>query len=108
MISSDKAEICAGGAVVLSRNELNEDLIEQWEWLWADGTYAPSSGNNISKTYNNPGTYNVVLRIIDRNNCPSQSNTLPIQVNGAVANFNVTGLRCVDEDRLFNDASVER
>ncbi|MGN6510343.1 MAG: PKD domain-containing protein, partial [Chitinophaga sp.] len=106
VISSDKAEICAGGAVVISRNELNEDLIEQWEWLWADGTYAPSSGNNISKTYNNPGTYNVVLRIIDRNNCPSQSNTLPIQVNGAVANFNFTGLRCVDEDRLFNDASV--
>lgn len=106
VISSDKAEICAGESVVISRNELDANLIDDWYWVWGDGTYAPTGGNNISKTYRNPGTYNVMLEIRDRNGCVSQSNTLPIQVNGALANFNVTGLRCVNEDRLFNDAST--
>lgn len=106
VISSDNAEICAGGSVIISRNALNENNIDRWEWLWGDGTYSPNGGNGISKEYRNPGTYNVVLRITDRNNCISESNILPIQVNGAVANFNVSGLRCVDEDRLFTDAST--
>ncbi len=106
VITSDKGEICAGESVVISRNDLNEDLIERWEWLWGDGTYSPNGGNDISKTYRNPGTYNVVLRIMDRNNCLSESNTLAIQVNGAIANFNASGLRCVNEDRLFTDAST--
>ncbi len=106
VITSDKAEICAGGSVIISRNALNENNINRWEWLWGDGTYSPNDGNNISKEYRNPGTYNAVLRITDRNNCISESNILPIQVNGAIANFNASGLRCVNEDRLFTDAST--
>ncbi|WP_346319000.1 PKD domain-containing protein [Chitinophaga sp. YIM B06452] len=106
VITSNESEICAGESVTISRNTLNENNIDRWEWLWGDGTYSPNGGNGISKEYRNPGTYNVVLRITDRNNCMSESNVLPIQVNGAIANFNASGLRCVNEDRLFTDAST--
>ncbi|WP_341834798.1 PKD domain-containing protein [Chitinophaga pollutisoli] len=105
-ISASAMEVCAATPLPFTRHDVDPANITQWNWNWGDGTYAPSAGNNIPKTYLNPGTYNVVLTVTDRNNCVSTSNTLSIQVNGADADFSFTGRRCENEPQLFTDLST--
>lgn len=105
-IQSSAAEVCAANALIFSRDNVDPANIVRWEWNWGDGTYAPVGGNNIAKTFARPGRYTVQLTVWDRNNCPSTSNVLDIQVNGATADFAVTGRRCEGDEQAFNDAST--
>ncbi|WP_341841258.1 PKD domain-containing protein [Chitinophaga caseinilytica] len=105
-VISAAPEVCAANPLVFSRSNVDENNIVRWEWNWGDGTYAPVGGNNIAKVFSQPGRYNVVLTVTDRNNCVTSSNVLDIQVNGSTANFAVTGRRCEGDEQTFNDAST--
>lgn len=106
VIRAASPEVCAANALIFSRDNVDENNIVRWEWNWGDGTYAPVGGDNIAKTFRQPGRYNVVLTVTDRNNCVSTSNVLDIQVNGATADFAVTGRRCEGDEQTFNDGST--
>lgn len=106
VISAAAAEVCAGSPLIFSRDNVDENNIISWSWEWGDGTYGPVAGNNIAKTFGQPGRYNVVLSVTDRNNCVSRSNTLNIQVNGSTADFGFSGRRCEGDEQVFNDAST--
>jgi gliding motility-associated-like protein len=106
IISALNTEICAGGAVTFTRSNTDPANIVSYSWNWGDATYAPVPGTSISKTYNTPGDYSVVLTVLDRNGCVSSSNIIPVKVNGAVADFNFTGRNCKGDEQLFTDAST--
>ncbi len=106
VIRSSAMEVCAANSLIFNRDNVDPNNIVRWEWNWGDGTYAPVAGDNIAKTFRLPGRYSVQLTVTDRNNCTSTSNILAIQVNGATADFGVTGRRCEGDEQAFNDAST--
>lgn len=106
VIQADKAAVCAGSPVVFSRNALTDANIQVWHWSWGDGTTTISSDNNISKTYPSAGTYQVVLRVRDLNNCDTYSNTVSVQVNEPRADFTFAGRNCENDEITFTDAST--
>lgn len=106
VIHTDKTALCAGTAAVISRDALTETNISDWHWEWGDATYSPNPGNSISKTYSDPGDYTVYLEITDLNNCITTSNTIALQVNGALADFSFAGRNCKRDEISFTDASA--
>lgn len=106
VIHAEKPAVCAGTPVLVSRDPLNEANIRDYSWSWGDYTYSRHSAAAVSKTYNQPGTYQVFLRVNDLNNCISQSAPISIQVNGATADFTVSGRNCRLDEMSFADAST--
>jgi gliding motility-associated-like protein len=106
VIQANEPAICAGTAAVFTRNALNDNLIRDWNWNFGDNTFSPSPGTSVSTTYAQPGTYPVTLRVTDRNYCVSESNVINLQINGARADFTVSGRNCRQEEMTFTDASA--
>ncbi|WP_343703411.1 PKD domain-containing protein [Chitinophaga sp.] len=106
VVYTDKAAICAGTPVVVTRDALNEANIRNWYWNWGDNSYSPNPGDAINKTYTQPGTYQITLEITDLNGCVNTSAPVTVQVNGAMADFSFSGRNCRNDEITFTDAST--
>jgi uncharacterized protein YjdB len=82
------------------------DIVLGFEWNFGDGS-ANSNANSPSKTFTNPGTYTVTLRVVDNHDLYSNPVTTTITVTGSntASTITFTGLADGTLSNPFNDAS---
>ncbi|UYQ93579.1 PKD domain-containing protein [Chitinophaga horti] len=106
VISANATTICAGGTITFTRSNINDSNIASFSWNWNDNTSTQTRNLTWNKRYSTPGVYNVVLTVLDSNNCRTASTPLTITVNGPKADFTYTGRNCKGDEQRFSDNSA--
>lgn len=93
-------------SAVLSDDE--DGIIIQWEWDFGDGT--SGSGENVTHTYTEAGTFTVVLRVTDDDGESGTTNKKiyvnPAEPEGPIASFTVSPTSGTSPLRVYVDASA--
>ncbi|MEO9211032.1 MAG: PKD domain-containing protein, partial [Ginsengibacter sp.] len=103
-----KPVICVGGSSDFFDSSYSDKVtqIVQWEWNWGDGVTESFSAPPFAHTYNNPGNYNVSLKVTDAQGCSDTRNKLnEVIVPNVVANFKTDTLSCTTKLVTFQNNS---
>ena len=89
-----------------SAAEPGNSLIK-WIWRYGDGTKPDTlTGGPFNHTYNITGTFNVLLKVVDNNNCYDTATYNGLEITRPVAAFVADDtLRCSQNDIQFIDSS---
>ena len=82
-------------------------LPNSFMWDFGDGSKLAAGGNNVSHTYNAPGTYKILLTLVDPAYCnaPEQKELLLWVAPKLKASFNAPGLICAPDSVIFTNNS---
>jgi PKD repeat protein len=100
---------CSGSPVefIDISSPMNAYMLE-WHWQFGDGSdtiiYAPSSGD-VSHTYASPGTYTVLLSVLNSNSCEDSIAYDISVIQGPEAGFEHSGDVCQGGTVQFTDLS---
>ena len=97
-------DVCFGVPTIFTDGSyIASGSISAWNWNFGDGL--TSTQQNPSHTYQNPGSYNVMLSATSNNNC-TDTVTKTVVVNPLPApNFNAPNV-CLGKSTSFTDAST--
>ena len=99
---------CEKQPVSVTDNSIaNSGIINNWNWIFGDGTNATyQNGNVFSKTFNNAGKYVIKLTVQTDKGCKSDTSLQTVTVvPSPVSNFIVPEI-CVNDDfATFTDSS---
>jgi gliding motility-associated-like protein len=107
VIAVDQNVICLGTRVNFSTPSIVAGSTSSYRWTYGDGRFNTSSPRP-AYIYSTPGLYKVALATVDIYGCRHVSDTLFIEVNGAIARFTASARQCKDSTITFTDQSTVR
>lgn len=104
--------VCIGKSLHVSLGPLTAGNINSYAWDWGDGTqlyfmgYEIDPSKGMSHIYRKSGTYTIKLTITDKNGCIRTAVPVTAVVHGALADFTVSGRKCIKDELTFTDKST--
>ncbi|MGN7820360.1 PKD domain-containing protein [Chitinophaga sp. 22536] len=104
--------VCIGKSLHVSLGPLTAGNINSYAWDWGDGTqlyfmgYEIDPSKGLSHIYRKSGTYTIKLTITDKNGCIRTAVPVTAVVHGALADFTVSGRKCIKDELTFTDKST--
>nr|WP_295867138.1 PKD domain-containing protein [uncultured Chitinophaga sp.] len=112
VLKPDEPWVCIGKSLHVSLGPLTAGNINSYAWDWGDGTqlhffgYEIDPSKGLSHIYRKSGTYTIQLTITDKNGCKRTAVPVTVDVHGALADFTVTGRKCINDELTFTDKST--
>jgi gliding motility-associated-like protein len=97
--------VCLGTEIVFKdATDVSSVIIKDWYWDFGDGQ--TSTLQNPGHTYVSPGTYDVILTVVNNNGCPATITQKIKVLNNPVAAFEVKSTACIDLPLNIADRSI--